>query len=202
MTGRSRSIGVDFFARDALEVARALVGVELAYGSCSGVIVDVEAYKDDAASHYLTRRPSAGELMGGTHARIYVYQIYGIHLCLNFTCDARGPGAVLIRAMEPRSGLEAMRERRGVERIRELCSGPGRLAEALGIDRTLNRSPVLESFELRRPEAQLEVDATPRIGIRRAAELPWRFTLRGSEFISRGPSAASGIAVDSSSRAR
>jgi DNA-3-methyladenine glycosylase len=202
MTGRSQSIGVDFFARDALEVARGLIGVELVYGSCSGVIVEVEAYRDDAASHYVTRRPSAGELMGSTHGRIYIYQIYGVHFCLNFTCDAGGPGAVLIRAIEPRTDLEAMRKRRGVERIRDLCSGPGKLVEALGIDPALNGTPVLEAFELRRPEGGIEVDATPRVGIRIATALPWRFTLRGSAFVSRGPSAASGVAVDSRSRAR
>jgi DNA-3-methyladenine glycosylase len=190
MTGRSQSIGVDFFARDALEVARGLIGVELVYGSCSGVIVEVEAYRDDAASHYVTRRPSAGELMGSTHGRIYIYQIYGVHFCLNFTCDAGGPGAVLIRAIEPRTDLEAMRKRRGVERIRDLCSGPGKLVEALGIDPALNRTPVLESFVLRQPEGEIEVDATPRIGIRVASALPWRFALRGSAFLSRRPPAA------------
>jgi len=190
ISGPHRTLDLDFFADDALAVARALIGVELVYGTCSGVIVEVEAYKDDAASHYVTRRPSAGELMGSTHGRIYVYQIYGVHLCLNFTCDTGGPGAVLIRAIEPRSGLDAMRERRGVERVRDLCSGPGKLVEALGIDRALNRTPVLDAFALKAREDRVEVDATPRIGIRNATALPWRFTLRGSAFSSRRPTAA------------
>jgi len=188
--GRSRSLDLGFFADDALAVAHGLIGVELVHGPCSGIIVEVEAYKDDAASHYVTRRPSAGELMGSTHGRIYIYQIYGIHLCLNFTCDIGGPGAVLIRAIEPRSGLERMRKRRGVERIRDLCSGPGRLVEALGIERSLNRTPLLDAFALRKPGTRIEVDATPRIGIRNASALPWRFTLRGSAFVSRRPTAA------------
>jgi DNA-3-methyladenine glycosylase len=186
-SGRSRALDLDFFAGDALAVARGLIGVELVYGPCSAVIVEVEAYKDDAASHYVTRRPSAGELMGSTYGRIYIYRIYGVHLCLNFTCDAGGPGAVLIRAVEPRTGLDAMQERRGVERVRDLCNGPGKLAEALGIEPALNRAPVLEAFALRPPRAGLEVEATPRIGIREAATLPWRFTLRGSAFLSRRP---------------
>jgi DNA-3-methyladenine glycosylase len=186
-TRRSRTLDIDFFAGDALAVARDLIGVELVYGPCSGVIVEVEAYKDDAASHYVTRRPSAGELMGNTHGRVYLYRIYGIHLCLNFTCDAGGPGAVLIRAVEPRTGLEAMRARRGVERVRDLCSGPGKLVEALGIDPALNRTPVLDAFELRPRGAGIQVETTPRIGIREATALPWRYTLRGSEFVSRRP---------------
>ena len=182
-----RALELDFFEGDALTVARSLIGVELVYGSCSGVIVEAEAYKDDAASHYVTRRPSAGELMGSTHGCVYIYRIYGLHLCLNFTCDVGGPGAVLIRAVEPRGGLEEMRARRGVERVRDLCSGPGKLVQALGIGPALNRAPVLEAFELRRTGCRVEVDATPRIGIRRAVELPWRFALRGSEFVSRRP---------------
>ena len=181
----SRELGARFFAADTLAVARALVGATLEYGGCGGLIVETEAYKDDAASHYVTRKPSAGALMGTTWGRVYVYRIYGLHRCLNFTSDADAPGAVLIRALEPTVGLDAMRRRRGVTAARDLCSGPGKLCQALGIELTLNGAAVAEAFTLRSAAATRAVDTGPRVGIGAAVELPWRFRLRGSRYVSR-----------------
>lgn len=175
-----------FFAAPAIDVARALIGCSLRRGSVAGIIVETEAYSDDEASHFLTRRPSAGRLMGETHGLAYVYSIYGMHLCLNVTADARGAGAVLLRALQPTEGLAVMRRRRGVERDLDLCRGPGRLAEALGVTASMSGRPFLELFELAAPETPPDVAATPRIGISRATELPWRLVLAGSRWVS-GP---------------
>jgi len=180
-----RSPGADFFARPTLEVARALIGCTLRVGDCAGRIVETEAYTDDAASHYVMRPRTARELMGSTHGRVYVYSIYGMHLCLNFTADAEAPGAVLLRALEPREGLDVMRERRGVERDLDLCRGPACLAQALGITRELTGAAVVDAFSLSLPEAPRGIVASPRVGITRATELPWRFTLAGSSHVSR-----------------
>ena len=130
------------------------------------------------------RAPSAGRLLGATHGLAYVYTIYGMHLCLNVTADATGPGAVLLRAIEPTEGLEIMRERRGGVADRDLCRGPGRLAQAFGVTKAMNGEPFLDLFELRAASLPVEIIAGPRIGISRAVELPWRLCLAGSRFVS------------------
>lgn len=165
-------------------VARELIGWTLRRGAVAGIIVETEAYADDAASHFNTRKPSAGALMGSTTGRAYVYSIYGLHLCLNVTADARGPGAVLLRALEPVDGLDVLRKRRGQVPDRDLCRGPGRLAQALGVDLSLNGDSFRAHFELEPPRARPEVLSTPRIGISRATDLPWRFVLAGSPHVS------------------
>ncbi len=172
------------FARPTLEVARALIGVRLSVGGVGGVITETEAYADDAASHYITRRHSAA-IMGATHGRLYVYRIYGMHHCLNVTTDAEGPGAVLLRALEPTDGLEQMRERRGRDAVRDLCSGPAKLFVALGLDPAVNGEAATDVLSLSLPSAAPNVAAGPRIGISKAVDLPWRFTLRGSRYLSR-----------------
>jgi DNA-3-methyladenine glycosylase len=176
-----------YFARDTLTVAADLIGVELLFRGRGGLIVEAEAYTDDAASHYVTRHPSAGRLMGSTFGRIYVYRIYGTHCCLNFTTDAHGPGAVLIRALEPLHGLSSMRRRRGVGEVTELCSGPAKLVQALGIGLHLTGDPVTRHFTLRPRRGMIEVATSPRIGISRATDLPWRFSLRDSPHVGRPP---------------
>jgi DNA-3-methyladenine glycosylase len=176
-------------ARPVLEVAPELVGAELYVGGVGGVIVEVEAYHhEDPASHgYLGRRSvrNGAMFLPGGHA--YVYRSYGIHWCLNVVTGGEGEAeAVLIRALEPTAGLAAMRERRGVEDERLLCSGPGRLCQALAVTRAHDGLSLQElPFELRPRRAPVEVAVGTRIGITRARELPWRFALAGSRYLSR-----------------
>jgi DNA-3-methyladenine glycosylase len=154
-----------------------------------GTIVEVEAYdhEDPAAHGFGNRRTerNASMFLPGGHA--YVYRSYGIHWCLNVVCGDEGEAsAVLIRALEPTQGLEVMRERRGVEELRLLCSGPGRLTQALGVTRehdsvALERPP----FKLHPRTRDVEIVTGPRIGITKAAERPWRYGLAGSRFVSR-----------------
>jgi DNA-3-methyladenine glycosylase len=169
-------------------VAPALVGVTLLVDGVGGRIVEVEAYDDeDPASHGYRGRTERNASMFGPPGRAYVYRSYGIHWCLNFVCEEEGTAnAVLVRALEPTHGLDAMRERRGVDDPRLLCRGPGRLCQALGVTRghdglALDRPP----FELLAGDGPADVVSGPRIGITRAAELPWRYAEAGSRFLSR-----------------
>jgi DNA-3-methyladenine glycosylase len=153
-----------------------------------GRMVEVEAYApDDPASHGYRGQTARNRAMFGPAGHAYVYRSYGVHWCLNLVCAGEGVAeAVLVRALEPTHGLDRMRGRRGLESVRLLCAGPGRLCQALGItDRhdglPLDRSP----FELRSAEDPLEVATGTRVGITRAAELPWRYGLAGSRFLSR-----------------
>lgn len=177
-----------FFARPAVAVARDLVGFEIRVGEAGGIVVETEAYeRDDPASHSFAGPTARNGAMFGPPGTAYVYRSYGIHWCLNAVCL---PGsAVLIRAILPTSGLDAMHERRGVADPRLLCSGPGRLCQALGVDRTLDGLPLdRPPFALRRGKALGVADAVtagPRIGISRATDRPWRFALRGSPWLSR-----------------
>ncbi len=178
------AIAPAFFASPARRVARALVGCVIERDGISGRIVETEAYEDDAASHYVTRAPSAGALMGATHGRVYVYAIYGMHLCLNVTADAAGPGAVLLRAIEPGAGIERMRARRSGVDDRDLARGPGRLARALGITKDMTGAEFLDLFRLSPPPRPARVVTAPRVGITRATALRWRFCEAGSRFVS------------------
>jgi DNA-3-methyladenine glycosylase len=180
-----------FFERSVHDVALDLVGCELSFGGVGGVIVETESYeRDDPACHaYVGLTPRTAALFGPPgHA--YVYLSYGIHSCLNFVCEPEGTAAaVLIRALEPRWRIDDMRERRGRVDPRELCSGPGKLTEALAVGLEMNGARLTEPpFELRSraPEwMEVEVATGPRIGISRAADYPWRFCAAGSAFLSR-----------------
>jgi DNA-3-methyladenine glycosylase len=177
-----------FFARSVHEVAPDLIGVTLFVDGVGGPIVEVEAYdQEDPASHGFAGQTARNAAMFGPPGHAYVYRSYGIHWCLNFVCDEPGRAdAVLIRALEPAHGIEAMRARRGVEAVRALCSGPGKLCQALGITGAHDRLPLDEPpFELLARESRPRIVTGPRIGITRAAELSWRYGLEGSAYLSR-----------------
>ena len=170
------------------EVAPDLVGVTLLVDGVGGPIVEVEAYdSEDPAAHGFRGRTARNASMFGPPGHAYVYRSYGLHWCLNFVCEEEGSAAaVLVRALEPGQGLEEMQERRGLDALRLLCAGPGRLCQALGVTRehdglALDRPP----FELTRTDALPDVAAGRRIGISAAAERPWRYAVPGSRFLSR-----------------
>jgi DNA-3-methyladenine glycosylase len=178
----------DFFARSVHEVAPDLIGVVLLVDGVGGTIVEVEAYdQEDPASHGYAGRTARNASMFGPPGHAYVYRSYGIHWCLNLVCEPPGRAeAVLVRAVEPTHGIDAMRARRGVDDLRALCSGPGKLCQALGVSRDHDGLALDEPpFELRPRAAAPEIVTGPRIGITRAAELSWRYGLGGSPYLSR-----------------
>jgi len=170
------------------EVAPELVGVELYVDGVGGRIVEVEAYDhEDPAAHSYRGRTERNASMFGPPGHAYVYRSYGVHWCLNFVCGPEGvASAVLIRALEPLAGVETMRKRRGLDSLRLLCSGPGRLCQALAVTRDHDGlSLAAPPFELRPREGAVDVVAGPRIGLTKAVERPWRYGLAGSGFLSR-----------------
>ena len=179
---------------DVVAAARALVGATLTLDDVGGRIVETEAYdREDPASHSFSGQTPRNAAMFGPPGRAYVYRSYGIHWCFNIVCGREGHGAaVLIRAIEPTHGVAAMQARRGLEDDRLLCSGPGRLCQALAVTRAhdgldLARAP----FWLEESPAPVDLVAGPRIGISRGVESPWRFGLAGSRYLSRAfPKAA------------
>src|SRR4051794_7695768 len=177
-----------FFARSVHDVAPDLVGATLLFNGVGGTIVEVEAYHHtDPAAHSFGGQTPRNAVMFGPPGFVYVYRSYGIHWCVNFVCEVEGSAsAVLIRAIEPTAGLAAMRRRRGLTDIRALCSGPGKLCEALGITHKHNGLALdVPPFEIRAATRTPEIIAGPRIGITKAAELPWRYGLKGSRFLSK-----------------
>ena len=179
-----------FFAAPVVEVARRLVGCQVWHGQTGGVIVETEAYHhSEPACHAYVGLTARTSTLFGPPGRAYVYRSYGIHALLNAVAEPEGTGAaVLIRALEPIAGVDEMRARRGLERVEDLCSGPGKLTQALGVGLSLN------GVELWRDPLRLcgsgdrevpEPVAGPRIGITKATELPWRFCLPASRFVSR-----------------
>jgi DNA-3-methyladenine glycosylase len=187
-----RIIRASFFKRDPLICAREMIGKELIWGECTGTVVEVEAYAaiNDEAAHTFTR-PSARSFIERNKAgAAYVYFNYGVHWMLNVLVKGNAEGFVLIRALQPRRGIELMAKRRGIDDVRQLCSGPGKLTQAFAItgkyhEMNLCADPC-HCFALTSKVAA-DVVADARIGITRSAHYPWRFTLRGSPFVSRTP---------------
>jgi DNA-3-methyladenine glycosylase len=178
----------EFFARSVHEVAPELIGAMLRVEGVGGRIVEVEAYdQDDPASHGFRGPTARTAAMFGPPGHAYVYRSYGVHWCINLVCAEGGRAeAALVRALEPTEGLAAMRERRGLEAARALCSGPGKLCQALGISQAHDGLPLDEPpFELLARDAEPELAVGPRIGITRAVDQPWRYGLAGSPFLSR-----------------
>ncbi|HEY1368323.1 MAG TPA: DNA-3-methyladenine glycosylase [Gaiellaceae bacterium] len=178
----------DFFARSVHEVAPELIGTTLLVDGVGGVIVELEAYdQEDPASHGFRGPTPRNTAMFGPPGHAYVYRSYGVHWCLNLVCAHEGRAeAALIRALEPTGGIEAMRARRGVEAARALCSGPGKLCQALGVTREHDGLPLDEPpFALLDRDGVPEIATGPRIGITRAADRAWRYVLAGSPFLSR-----------------
>jgi DNA-3-methyladenine glycosylase len=177
-----------FFARSVHEVAPELIGVTLLVDGVGGRIVEVEAYHHtDPAAHSFGGETPRNRVMFGPPGFAYVYRSYGIHWCLNVVCEPEGSAsAVLIRALEPTHGLEEMRQRRGVDDERALCSGPGKLAQALGVTIAHNGLRLdAPPFALHARTETPEIVAGVRIGITKAAELPWRYGHRGSRYLSK-----------------
>jgi DNA-3-methyladenine glycosylase len=191
LTALAQALPTAFYDRPVLDVARELIGCVVSCGDCAGVIVETEAYHhSEPACHAFVGLTARTKVLFGAPGIAYVYRSYGIHACLNAVSEPEGVGAaVLIRALEPVEGIELMRARRGLERLESLCSGPGKLTHALGIkldhNRTdLIRGPVVVSAPL--PSfREAPVTAGPRVGITKAAELPWRFCAAGCRFLSR-----------------
>jgi DNA-3-methyladenine glycosylase len=183
-------VRASFFKRDPLTCARELIGKELIWGACSGKVVEVEAYAavDDEAAHTFTR-PSARAFIERNNAgAAYVYFNYGVHWMLNVLVKGDANGFVLIRALEPQRGIELMKKRRGIDDVRRLCSGPGKLTQALAItgrDHEMDLCADPRRCFARNSNVAVDVVADARIGITRSAHYPWRFTLRGSQFVSR-----------------
>ena len=178
----------EFFARSVHEVAPELIGVTLLLNGVGGPIVEVEAYDpEDPAAHGFRGRTPRNASMFGPPGHAYVYRSYGIHWCLNLVCEAEGSAAaVLIRGLEPTHGIEAMEQRRGLVDRRLLCAGPGRLCQALGVTGQHDGLPLdAPPFELLPREEPVAVVAGPRIGISQATELPWRYAVAGSRYLSR-----------------
>jgi len=184
-------LGARFYERPVLEVAEAMLGCIVRHGATAGVIVETEAYHDsEAACHAHVGVTPRTHILFGPPGRAYIYRSYGIHALLNAVCEDEGVGAaVLIRALEPLEGLDLMRRRRGLDRVEDLCSGPGKLTQALGIGLDLNGSDLAGgpiSIEPPPPGwEEVEPVVGTRIGITKAADLPWRFCVPGSRSVSR-----------------
>jgi DNA-3-methyladenine glycosylase len=185
------TLPADFYARDVVEVARDLVGCVVEHAACSGVIVETEAYHftEPACHAYVGVTPRTVTLYGAPGVA-YVYRSYGIHALLNAVCEPEDVGAaVLIRALEPREGIDLMRARRRVQRVSDLCSGPGKLTQALGIGLELNATSLVAGpVRIRERPAGWQTPGIvtgPRIGISRAVDLPWRFCALGTRHVSR-----------------
>ncbi|MDX6697338.1 MAG: DNA-3-methyladenine glycosylase [Solirubrobacteraceae bacterium] len=181
------ALSPEFYAGPVVDVARELVGCVVTHAGCSGRIVEAEAYHEsEPACHAFVGLTPRTRTLFGPPGKAYVYRSYGIHAMLNAVSEDEGVGAaVLIRALEPVAGVEIMRARRGLERVEDLCSGPGKLCQALGIGLDLNGADLTDGPIRILAGETPPLLASPRIGITKAADLPWRFSARGSRFVSR-----------------
>ncbi len=185
------SLPAAFYGRPVLEVAQDLVGCVLRHGETAGVILETEAYHEsEPACHAFVGRTARTHVLFGPPGTAYVYRSYGIHALVNAVCEPEGVGAaVLIRALEPLDGIERMRERRGIRALEQLCSGPGKLTQALAIElehdaTDLERGPV-RIEEAAHGWEQVSLVTSTRVGITKAPELPWRFSAAGSRYVSK-----------------
>lgn len=203
------TLPLSFFQRDPLICARELVGTELVWGKCSGIVVETEAYLtlNDEACHTFTRPSTRAFVERNVAGTVYIYMNYGVHWMLNVLVKgAARSGLILIRALEPRRGLSIMRGRRGVDDVHRLCSGPGKLAQALDITgrrHEMNLCADPRYCFMGQAGMDARVVADPRIGISRARDFPWRFTLAGSPFVSvpvRPPNARKPLTATRSAR--
>lgn len=183
-----------FYQQDAVSLAQALIGCELVHvtedGVTAGIIVETEAYcQDDEASHSFRGMTKRNEVMYGPAGRAYIYFTYGMHYCMNVVAGPEGRAeAVLIRALEPTQGIELMQERRGTEDLHNVCSGPAKLVQAMGLVREQNGVSLITNELYIKPAAKkYEIATTPRIGIRQAVDKPWRWIAVGSPFITKHP---------------
>ncbi|MBD3319228.1 DNA-3-methyladenine glycosylase [Candidatus Woesearchaeota archaeon] len=179
-----RTVSPSWCSRDALIVARELLGKVISIKGCSGMIVETEAYKRDPASHGYKITPRS-EIMLRTHGRWYVYVIYGMYHCLNITTNKGDVGAVLIRAIEPLKGVEIMKQRRNTDAVHNIGSGPGKLCTALGINKTHNDTCITSDLTLHHYKKIANVVTSTRIGISEGKELPWRFYVRDNPHVSK-----------------
>jgi DNA-3-methyladenine glycosylase len=179
-----RLIPKDFFKKDAVMVARGLLGKTISYNGCSGLIVETEAYKSDPSSHAY-KITSRSKIMLETFGKWYIYFIYGMYFCLNITTNGDNVGAVLIRAVQPTEGIPKMKKRRKTQDVRNLCSGPGKLCQAFGITKKLNNTSfdTIKIYDNHIP--QFKIVKTGRIGIKEKKALPWRFYIKNNEWVSR-----------------
>ena len=183
-----KRLGKSFFDRSVHEVAPALIGTTLLVNGVGGIITEVEAYHHtEPAAHSYNGPTPRNRVMFGPPGHIYVYRSYGIHWCVNFVCEAEGSaGAVLIRALQPTQGIGLMRRRRGLDDERALCSGPGKLTQALDISIVHNGHAIdAAPFALHAATMKPEIVTDTRIGITKAADLPWRYGLKSSRFVSK-----------------
>ena len=180
-----KSLPATFFARNTVQVAQDLLGKVITIDGLKARIVETEAYGRDPASHAFKKTPRSS-LMFDTTGHVYVYLIYGMYECLNFTTEKVGePGAVLIRAVEPLQGMERMKKNRKMDDVNNLCSGPGKLCQALGITRKLNGTKVGIGVKVYDDEYKVgKIRSSSRIGIKDAQDLPWRFFIEGNRFVS------------------
>jgi DNA-3-methyladenine glycosylase len=194
--GPRANLAREHFLRPAVEVAPELLGSTLLFNGVGGRIVEVEAYdQGEPASHTYGGETERNRTMFGPAGRVYVYRSYGMHWCMNLVCEDERASAVLIRALEPLEGVEHMVARRGRSGARELCSGPGKVCQALAITGEQDGASALEPpFALYAPDRHIDVVASPRVGISKAVELPWRFSERGSGYVSRPAPPAGGLA--------
>ena len=184
----SRKLTRSFFDRSVHEVAPDLIGATFLFNGTGGLIVEVEAYHHtDPAAHSYRGQTARNAVMFGPPGFAYVYRSYGIHWCVNVVCEAKGSAsAVLIRALQPTQGIASMRRRRGLDNERLLCSGPGRLCEALGITHVHDGLPFDRApFEIRARTGDVDTVAGPRIGITKAVDLPWRYGAKESRYLSK-----------------
>lgn len=180
-----KELSQSFFSRDTVTVAQELLGKIISVNGMQARIVETEAYGTDPASHAHTRTERSA-LMYDTHGHVYVYLIYGMYWCLNFTSEKDNPGAVLIRAVEPLVGMEEMKRNRKTEKITNLCSGPGKLCLALGIDKRYNGLKLGKEIRILDEGYKIsKIACSSRIGIKDVLDLQWRFFIEGNEYISR-----------------